>query len=201
MTKNSLPRGEELESHLKSYLEDAIENADNPFEYLDEPGEVPEGSILTNNGLIDHDKGSRRVRGGRFEADAVVDAQYCIYGRVASRVAERALDEWKIAVVNVEEAVITGSEDDIVSTYRKRMSIGSDQGPRHSNQPDRLFKRAVRGMLPYKKPRGREALENVRAFIGNPYDLQGIQFDDASLDRRSTIKFVEIAELSNQLGN
>jgi len=196
---DDIPRGSELETHLKSYLEDAIGEAENPFEYLDEPGDVPSGTVLTKAGLIDHNEGVRRVRGGDFEADAVVDTSFCVYGRVASRVAERALDGWKIAVVNVEEAVITGSEEDVLSTHKKRSEIGSDQGPRYPKKPDRIFKRAVRGMLPYKKAKGREALENIRAFIGNPYEIQGIRFEDTSINQRSTMKFVEISEISDQL--
>jgi large subunit ribosomal protein L13 len=200
MSDDEVPRGEELESHLKQYLRESIEDVDNPFDYLEEPRDLPEGSLLTRAGLINHNKDSRKVRGGRFEADAVIDASYCVYGRIASRVAERALDGWKIAVVNVENAVITGNEDDIISTHQKRRNIGSDQEPIYPKKPDRIFKRAVRGMLPYKKPRGREALDNVRAFLGNPYQVQGIRFDDASINKRSTTKFVEISELGNQVG-
>jgi len=199
MTSDDVPRGSELESHLKSYLEDAIGDTKNPFEYLEEPGDIPSGTVLTKTGLIDHNEGARRVRGGDFEADAVIDASFCVYGRVASRVAERALDGWKIAVINVEEAVITGSKEDILETHQKRLEIGSDQGPRYPKEPDRIFKRAVRGMLPYKTAEGREALESIRAFKGNPYEIQGIRFEEASIEQRSTMKFVEIGEISGQL--
>jgi len=64
-----------------------------------------------------------------FEADVVVDARDCILGRVASQVAERALDGEKIAVVNAESAVITGREEQLVEKYQKRRDIGSDRGP------------------------------------------------------------------------
>ncbi len=135
-----------------------------------------------------------------FDADLVVDARDCILGRVASEVAQKALAGETIAIVNAEHAVITGSDDDIMSVYRKRAEIGSDQGPYYPKRPDRLFKRAVRGMLPYKNPRGREAFENVRVYVGNPYEEDGEIIDETSLDRLSTIKFISLGEISEKLG-
>ena len=93
-----------------------------------------------------------------FDADVVIDARDCILGRVASEVAQRAMAGEKIAIINAEDAVITGSDDDIMSVYRKRLDVGSDRGPYYPKRPDRIFKRAVRGMLPYKKPRERSRL-------------------------------------------
>jgi len=61
-----------------------------------------------------------------FEADVVVDAGDCILGRVASKVAQKALDDERIAVVNAENAVITGSEDDVMGTFEKRVEVGTD---------------------------------------------------------------------------
>ena len=134
-----------------------------------------------------------------FDADVVIDARDCIMGRVASQVAKRALDGETIAVVNAERAVITGNESDIMGVYRKRSDVGSDRGPYYPKRPDRIFKRAVRGMLPYKTPRGREAFENVRVYVGNPYEEAEL-LDGTSLDRLSNIKFVSLGEISENLG-
>jgi large subunit ribosomal protein L13 len=135
-----------------------------------------------------------------FDADVVVDARDCILGRVASEVAQRALAGERVAIVNAEHAVITGSEQDVMSVYRKRVEVGSDRGPYYPKRPDRLFKRAVRGMIPYKKPRGREAFERVRVYVGNPYDEDGEVLDETSLDRLSNIKFISLGEVSEKLG-
>jgi large subunit ribosomal protein L13 len=135
-----------------------------------------------------------------FEADLVVDARDCILGRVASQVAEHALDGQRVAVVNAEGAVITGSEDQLVEKYQKRRDVGSDRGPAYPRRPDRIFKRSVRGMLPHKRPRGREALENVRVYVGNPDDRDAEVLEDTSLDRLSNIKFVPLGDISEALG-
>lgn len=139
-----------------------------------------------------------------FDADVVIDAHDCILGRVASQVAESALDGERIAVINAEKAIITGSEDDIMSVYRKRSEVGSDRGPHYPKRPDRLFKRSVRGMLPYKTGVGREAFENVRIYLGNPYEdddeVEAEILEGTSLDRLSNIKFISLGEISENLG-
>ena len=138
-----------------------------------------------------------------FDADLVVDARDCILGRVASEVAQRALDGDRVAIVNAEDAVITGGKEDIFETYRKRLQLGSDSGPYYPRRPDTIFKRSVRGMLPYKKPRGREALDSIRVYVGNPYendDHEAEVLEGTSLDRLSNIRFVHLHEVSEQLG-
>jgi large subunit ribosomal protein L13 len=151
-----------------------------------------------------------------FDADAVVDARDCIMGRVASQVAERAMDGEKIAVVNAEGAVVTGNRESTIETYEERRRVGSDRGPAYPKRPDGIFKRSVRGMVPNKKPRGREALSNVRVYVGNPYDedsagrlgqrngdgeaVEAEVLEGTSLDRLSNIKFVHLGEVSEALG-
>lgn len=135
-----------------------------------------------------------------FDAGSVIDGRGCILGRVASAVAERALDGESIAVVNAEQMIITGDEDDIVARYKQRTDLGSDRGPMYPKRPDEIVKRSIRGMLPHKRPRGREALERVRVYVGNPYDEPGEAIDGTTLDRLSNIRFVELGEVSERLG-
>jgi large subunit ribosomal protein L13 len=135
-----------------------------------------------------------------FEADVVIDARDCILGRVASQVAERALDGERIAVVNAERAVVTGRREDVIGTFEQRREVGSDRGPAYPTRPDRIMKRSIRGMLPYKTTRGREAFEGVRVYMGNPYDEDGDILEGTSLDRLSNIKFVSLGDVSEALG-
>jgi large subunit ribosomal protein L13 len=136
-----------------------------------------------------------------FDADVVVDTRDCILGRVASNVAERALDGERVAVVNAEWAVITGRRGDTMDVYRTRAQLGSDSGPYYPKRPDGIFKRAIRGMVPHEKKRGREAFERVRVYVGNPYeDQDAVVLDGTSLDRLSNIKFTELGEISEELG-
>jgi len=135
-----------------------------------------------------------------FDVDVVVDAKDCILGRVASEVAQQALDGDRVAVVNAEHTVITGNPESTMETYRTRANLGSDSGPYYPKRPDRMFKRSIRGMLPYKQDHGREAFENVRVYLGNPYDEAGEVLEGTSLDRLSNIKFISLGEISEKLG-
>jgi large subunit ribosomal protein L13 len=140
----------------------------------------------------------------KIDADVVVDARDCILGRVSSKVAQRVLDGETVAVVNAERAVITGNEEATMETYHTRADLGSDSGPYYPKRPDRIFKRAIRGMLPYKTEDGREAFANVRVYVGNPYerdeDAESVVLDGTSLDRLSNIKFTTLGEISESLG-
>jgi len=140
----------------------------------------------------------------KIDADVVVDARDCILGRVSSKVAQRVLDGETVAVVNAERAVITGNEEATMETYHTRAELGSDSGPYYPKRPDRIFKRAIRGMLPYKTEDGREAFANVRVYVGNPYerdeDAESVVLDGTSLDRLSNIKFTTLGDISESLG-
>jgi large subunit ribosomal protein L13 len=135
-----------------------------------------------------------------YDADTVVDARDCILGRVASEVAERALDGKAIAIVNAEDAVVTGREESTMEKYRERTRVGSDRGPYYPKRPDGIFKRAVRGMVPHETTRGREAFERVRVYVGNPYEEDGEVIEGTSLDRLSNIRFTSLGDISEELG-
>ncbi len=135
-----------------------------------------------------------------FDADLVVDARDCIMGRVASKVAARAMNGESVAVVNAEQAVVTGREDAVLEKFKARREKGSDRGPMYPKRPDRIFKRSIRGMLPYKEERGREAFESVRVYVGNPNAQDAEILDGTSLDRLSNIKFVSLGDVSDTLG-
>lgn len=135
-----------------------------------------------------------------FEADTIVDGRGCILGRVASQVADRALDGERIALVNAEDLIVTGDETDVVSKYKERAELASDRGPYYPKRPDGIAKRTIRGMLPYKRPRGRQAFERIRVYVGNPFEAEGEVVEGTSLDRLSNIRFIELGEVSEQIG-
>lgn len=168
-------------------------------EQIPDRSELPDGTILSKNGLIEIQEQPTKIPGGEFDVDMIVDAKFCIYGRLASRVADEALNGWSIAVVNVAEAIITGDPDNTISKFKTRTEIGSDQGPVYPKQPHRLFKRSVRGMLPHKKPRGREALNRIRAYKQNPYSISGLKLDGTKVNT-SMKRHISIKELSEKLG-
>lgn len=107
----------------------------------------------------------------------VVDASGAIVGRLASHVAKRLLDGREIVVVNAEKAVIAGRKDHIVDAFKTRLgrrTLGSQtKAPKHPRRPETYVRRVVRGMLPWKQPRGKQAYRRLKVYLGVPPELQG----------------------------
>lgn len=51
---------------------------------------------------------------------------------------------------------------------RKRCNVNPARGPFHHRAPSKIFFRAVRGMIPHKTERGKEALSRLIAVEGVP---------------------------------
>ncbi|WP_445476223.1 50S ribosomal protein L13 [Methanococcoides methylutens] len=134
----------------------------------------------------------------------VIDANGLIMGRLASNVAKRLLSGEKIAIVNAEYAVISGSKATTFGEYDEIMNIGTREfGPYFPKRPDRILKRTVRGMLPYKRARGKEAMANLKIHVGIPAELKDEELttvDEANMTRLSSIKYVTIGDVSRKLG-
>ncbi len=106
----------------------------------------------------------------------VINGDGLLLGRLASVLAQRALAGEKIAIVNVEKVIISGSRARVLANYRhkrERGASGSHWGPFVPRRPDHLMKRTIRGMLPYKRPRGVEAFKNIKAYVGVPAEFAG----------------------------
>lgn len=136
----------------------------------------------------------------------LVDASNHVLGRIASIVAKQALEGRKIVVVNAEKAVIAGREqrifEDAIRKLRTRTHASQEKAPVHPRRPDMYFRRAVRGMIPWKRPRGKAAFRNVRVFIGVPDEyvnkpLQRFPEADASKLR---CRYITVDELSREIG-
>jgi large subunit ribosomal protein L13 len=103
----------------------------------------------------------------------VIDAENIVLGRIASVIAKMLLEGEEIVVVNAGKALIQGSRKEILADYHKKRSIGSQRkGPFYPAKPERIFKRTVRGMLPYQKGRGREAYKRLRVHAGVPAKIK-----------------------------
>jgi large subunit ribosomal protein L13 len=134
----------------------------------------------------------------------IIDANGLILGRLASDVAKRLLAGDKIDIVNAEKAVISGSKLDTVAEYRNKISIGSTEfGPHFPKRPERILKRTVRGMLPYRRSRGRDAMARLKVHVGVPLDLKDkemIQVAEASMKRLSSNKYMRLGDVSTKMG-
>ncbi|MDE1823655.1 MAG: 50S ribosomal protein L13, partial [Candidatus Micrarchaeota archaeon] len=96
-------------------------------------------------------------------SDYVIDGKEKVLGRTASQVAKLLLQGNNVVVLNSESMLITGHKRNIVEKYKRLVELKDKANPEHSpywsRRPDLFVKRVVRGMLPYKKPRGKEAFK------------------------------------------
>ena len=134
----------------------------------------------------------------------IIDATDLIVGRFVSTVAKRVMLGEKIDVINCEKAVISGSRGDIIARFKhKRRRTTPAKGPFIHRMPDRFMRRIIRGMLPYKKEKGRNAFENVMCYIGVPPQFEGKKFEtveEANVATRKTTKFITVADLCQEMG-
>ncbi len=105
----------------------------------------------------------------------VIDASGLVLGRAASLIAQRLLKGEHVVVVNAEKAVVVGGRESILANYRESRARGSvRKGPFYPRRPDRIFRRTVRGMLPYRHDRGRDAFHRVMAYVGVPGEFAAL---------------------------
>jgi large subunit ribosomal protein L13 len=134
----------------------------------------------------------------------VIDANNLIIGRMATKVAKLALKGETVIIINCEKAAITGDKSSILKNYKRRMEMGiHTKGPFLPRMPDRFVKRTIRGMLPYKKPRGSQAYKRIKCYAGIPEEFakeKTITFEDANTSKLPYLKFVTVQSVCKFLG-
>jgi len=134
----------------------------------------------------------------------VVDATGLVLGRLASVAAKNLLAGEEVKIVNAEKAIITGRKDFIFSDYEQSRARGSkERGPYFPRRPEMILKRVVRGMLPYKMRRGRDAMSRLRVYVGVPRELKGMQLEQpggTKMREASNNRYIELGTLSKKLG-
>ncbi|MEE9564952.1 MAG: 50S ribosomal protein L13 [Candidatus Hydrothermarchaeaceae archaeon] len=138
----------------------------------------------------------------------IINASGILMGRMASYVAEELLKGEKIAIINAGECIISGDKRIVFDKYlhrRHRSSIVNParHGPFFPRRPEGIIKRAVRGMLPHKKAKGRDAMKRLRIYIGVPAELEGKPVEELDIKDVNTLKipkYIKLKELSTMLG-
>jgi large subunit ribosomal protein L13 len=136
----------------------------------------------------------------------IINGDGLLLGRLASITAQRALAGEEIAIVNVEKTIISGSRARVLANYqhkRERGASGTRWGPFVPRRPDHLMKRTIRGMLPYKRPRGVDALKRIKCYVGVPAGFVGKDMeviDDAHMNRLNNPAFITLGAVCTFLG-
>ena len=135
----------------------------------------------------------------------IIDGRNAVLGRLGSVVAQRIMDGEEIVVINAESIVVTGERDMIFADYKARVDRGDTtkrKGPFYPRRADLLFKRSVRGMIPWTSTSGREAYRRLHVFVGTPK-----QFADAETEKvedamkKINGKYTTLGAISKFLGS
>lgn len=139
----------------------------------------------------------------------IIDATNQILGRLASIIAKKLLEGYKVVVVNAEKAVVSGEPKRVIMGYKLLEKVRTLRNPYKSGikrpkAPHNILKRTVRNMLPIDKPRGRNAYKRLIVYTGVPPELEDkkqefIRFKEADVSRLRN-KYITLLELSKHLG-
>ncbi len=129
----------------------------------------------------------------------IIDAKNQVLGRMSSEVAPLLLDGEEIKIINSEKAVITGRPENTIKKYLKKKSIGDPKhGPKSSLRSENIVRDSVKGMLPIKKSRGKQALKRLRVIRGNNEEEKGKKLGKGT--KNLTTNYITIEELSERIG-
>ena len=134
----------------------------------------------------------------------IIDATNKILGRIGTFVAKKALQDEKVQIINCEKAVVTGNKGQVLAKFKQRRDRGVPlKGPYYPRTPDAIMRRSIRGMLPFKKARGRKAFKNILCYTSVPEDLRDKKTEEiknAEIEKVPNLKYVTIEKISKYLG-
>ncbi len=135
----------------------------------------------------------------------IIDANDLILGRIATISAKKALTGEKVDIVNCERAVITGNKKDVLGKVKERSKRGiPSKGPYYPKRPDLFVKRSIRGMIPYKKDKGREAFRRIKCYVGVPEKFRNEKIEtikEAKFSKIPVLKYMRIKEICKEMGH
>jgi large subunit ribosomal protein L13 len=134
----------------------------------------------------------------------IIDGTDYLLGRLASVSAKNALLGQSIDIINCEKIVISGNRDELIDKFKNKATRGIPaKGPFIHRHPEKFVRRAIRGMLPYKKSRGRDAFSRVKCHVGVPQEFEKKKvekFKDFHQSKLPNSKFVYVQEICKELG-
>ena len=134
----------------------------------------------------------------------IIDAKDTILGRLGSYVAKQVLLGNKVDVINCEECVVSGKKATILENYIRRIDRKAPgKGPYLYRRPEIFVKRTIRGMLPFKKPRGIEAFKNIKCHIGVPENLKNeriLAVEAARAEKLQSTDYLKVKDICRAIG-
>ena len=134
----------------------------------------------------------------------IIDAKNVVLGRLSSFAAKQLLLGEEVDIINCEEAVVSGKKAPIIENYVRRIDRKAPtKGPYLYRNPAFFVKKTIRGMLPFKKPRGQEVYRNVKCHIGVPQEFHNQKFmtiEKANAGKLQSTDYLKVKDICRQIG-
>jgi len=134
----------------------------------------------------------------------IIDATNLILGRMATFAAKQALLGEEIKIINCEKTIMSGDKKKILAKYREKMKMGKPQkGPFIPKRADMFIKRTIRGMLPYKQEKGRNAFKRIKCYVDVPEefkDKKSETVEKANVAKIPNLKYITVEEICKFMG-
>lgn len=109
----------------------------------------------------------------------IIDAANHSLKKLSKFVAKKLLCGTKVTVVCCDEIILPHTMKEEVEKFKsflnKRNIVNPRKGHKHHRQPSMRFWRIVRSMIPYKKVKGKRALNKLTVHDGIPREFEGVQ--------------------------
>ena len=132
----------------------------------------------------------------------IFDAKDAVLGRMGTQASKELLKGNSVIIINSQDAVISGKKEQIIENIRRKRRMGkggSLKGPKYIRQSDRLLKRMLRGMLPWDKPKGREAYKRLKCYTGENQLSENQLKQIKKLNHKKPFSYVTIKEIVEAL--
>jgi large subunit ribosomal protein L13 len=132
--------------------------------------------------------------------EIIIDGVGCVAGRIAAFAAKKALQGEKIIILNCKDIVIIGKKKDILQKYKDKFALGGEpqKGPHFNRVSDKIMRRIIRGMLPRKRTKGREAFRRVSCFRDVPEKYKSTE--KMIVAKADAINFITLSKICKLLG-
>ncbi len=133
----------------------------------------------------------------------IINADGLILGRMATSVAKHLLNGDQVVIVNAEKAILSGKKRGKLEDAKKFLEVGHPRmGPFHYRRPDRLVRKSVRGMLPFKQPKGKQAYKRLKVYMGVPEEFKDQKMETLTNAQAKRLRcpYFTMSEFAKEIG-
>lgn len=135
----------------------------------------------------------------------IYNGEGIILGRLAAVAAKAALLGEEVRVVNCSKIIVSGKKENTFAMAKARRDRKGYplKSAKHSRLPERYVRRAIRGMLPWKFSRGKEAFKRVMCYRYIPVEFAGKEstvIKNSSAEKLPTLRYVAIQDICKAIG-